>query len=345
MRPARAPFLGAARGLRLAVALLAALLAALASGGAAEAQTVFGVAGVPQSLGRARDYDATFALLRANGITAFFPTFQTVEQPAAASLGFEIDFLPPCTTESPAFSALRRHGIGLVVAADTIYPRGAPLPAADRDPLRALIACAGRERIHAVLSYDEPVHQGASEAEVERVYRRVKEVAADLPVLMVHAPMILDQPRYATAAGRKAYLGACARYSRHADVVGFDVYPIPRDIAKVTAPDGDGAAADHTEAIRGYTAWLRRAMPGKPLMMVLQGFSYVDQFEPAFLARIAGPGLIATVSPPSPGEIAEMVRLAVAGGAGTVFWWGPSLLRDAGSGPWPAILDASRTAR
>lgn len=341
MCSAYASFLGRARGLRLALALLGAV----ASGGDAGAQTVFGVAGVPQSLGRARDYDATFALLRANGITAFFPTFQTVEQPAAASLGFETDFLPPCTPESPAFSALRRQGVGLVVAADAIYPRGAALPAAERDPLRALIACAGREHIHAVLSYDEPVHQGASEAEVERVYRRVKEVAADLPVLMVHAPMILDQPRYATAAGRNAYLAACARYSRHADVVGFDVYPIPRDIAKVTAPDGNGAAADHAAAIRSYTAWLRRAVPGKPLMMVLQGFSYVDQFEPAFLARIAGPSVIAAVSPPSPEETAEMVRLAVAGGAGTVFWWGPSLLRDAGSAPWPAILDAARTAR
>ena len=313
--------------------------------GVVRAETVFGVAGIPKALGQSRDYDRIFALLKSGGVDAFFPMFQYVEQPAPQTLGFETDFLPPCAAQSPAFAALRRHGIGLVVSADLIYPLGQTLPALDGDPLRALIACAGRETIYGVLSYDEPVHQGVTEAQVEQVFRRVKAVDPTLPVMMVHAPLIVDQAPYATEAARRRYLQAVLRFSRFADMVGFDVYPIPRDIAKVTAPDSNGAVLGHAAAIRGYTAWLKREMPDRRLMMVLQGFSYVDQFEPDFLARIAGPATIAAIAAPTATEIAEMTRLSVEGGAEAVFWWGPSLVRDVGDKPWPEMMGVIRSLK
>lgn len=329
--------------------LIASMLLVLLGVGTARAEKaplpVFGVAGVPRELGTSRDYDRIFALLKASGIDTFLSTFQYVEHPAAKSLGFESDFLPPCSADGPGFAALRRHGIGLVVAADVIYPRGASLPPLAIDPLQSLIACAGRERIFAVLSYDEPVHQGVSEEETRQVYKRVKQIDASLPVLMVHAPMIVDQPAYATEAGRHRYLGAVARYSRNADIVGFDVYPIPRDIAKVCTPDSEGTVVGHATAIRGYTAWLRREVPGKRLMMVLQGFSYVDQFEPDFLAGIASASTIAAVKAPTGAELAEMLRLSIEGGAGMVFWWGPSLIRNAAAQPWPELLSVTRAMK
>src|SRR3712207_2444919 len=154
------------------------------------AQTMFGAAGVPKSLGQSRDYDRIFSELRAAGFKLFFPTFQYLEQPAAKSLGFEIDFLPPCSADAPAFAALRRHNIQLVVPGEMLYPTESPFPPFASDPLRALIACAGRNNILGVASYDEPAHQGTPESVLQRLHQRVKQVDPTLPVLMVHAAMV-----------------------------------------------------------------------------------------------------------------------------------------------------------
>ncbi|MCW6511345.1 hypothetical protein [Lichenifustis flavocetrariae] len=292
-----------------------------------------------------RDYPRMFGLLKSNRIEAFLPVFQYVEQPTSKTLGFESDFFPPCSPTSPGFAAVRQYGIKLVVAADVIYPRGQAMPPLDIDPLKTIIGCAGRENIYGVLSYDEPVHQGVSESDVQRVYQRVKAVDGTVPVLMVQAPMIADQPKFATAAGRNTYLQAVKIYSQYADIVGFDVYPVPREIAKVTSPDDKGAVVDHPATIAGYMAWLKRTLPGKRLMIVLQGFSYADEFDHGFLTRTFDAATIRAMAGPTAAQMTDMTRIAITGGADTVFWWGPSFVGTVSDPSWSAMTTAITTLK
>lgn len=308
-------------------------------------EVAFGVGGVPRPIAQTRDYDKIFGQLSAAGATVFFPTFQYREAPAPATLGFEVDFLAPCNGASAAFTALKKNKLRLLLVGDLIYPRAGAFPAMASDPLKALIACAGREQIYGVLTYDEPVHNGIDDGALKAVYERIKQIDATLPVLMVHAPIVLDREPHLTASGRAGYLDNVVRASRYADIVGFDIYPIPPSIAKIGSPASEGRIVGHAEAIRDYSDWLKQRVPDKKHWVVLQGFSYADQFSPmmvAFMRRVMD---LTAVRHPTAAELREMAEIAIAGDAVIVMWWGPSLLTDSGLPMWQSLLDTIRGLR
>ncbi|NCO86758.1 MAG: hypothetical protein GW886_09040 [Rhodobacterales bacterium] len=323
---------------RLMVALVASVFAVPQ---AAPAQD-FAAAGVPAPLGRTGDYDAIFATLHAAGITAFFPTFQFVEVPEPETLGREVDFMPPCHPDDPAFAAMRRHGIRLIAAASLLYDPDAPFPARAADPLAALIACTGRDGLLGILSYDEPGYSGISPDRTAALFAHVRDIAPDLPVLMVHGPLVIEPGRHDTAEAQRAYLDAVVAHSRHADIVGFSTYPVPPEVARMGAPGAGLAVVDHVTAARGYMQWLSRALPDTDRMAVLQVFNYADQVTPGLLARIAPAALRARLAPPNEAQLEQMARESIAGGAGLIIWYGANFAKTADDPGWLAMLAVSR---
>ncbi len=326
---------------RIPLLMLALLAGALAGPQAAPAQD-FAVAGVPEPLGRSGDYDAIFATLRAAGITAFFPTFQFVEAPEPETLGREVDFMPPCRPDDPAFAAMRRHGIRLIAAAHLLYDPDAPFPRRAADPLVALIACTGRDGLLGILSYDEPGYSGISPDRTAALFAHVRDIAPDLPVLMVHGPLVIEPGRHDTPDAQRAYLDAVVVHSRHADIVGFSTYPVPPDVALLGTPGTGMAVVDHVTAARGYMEWLESTLPDKDRMAVLQVFNYADQLTPDLLARIAPAALRARLAPPSEAELEDMARESIAGGAGLIIWYGANFAKTADDPGWVAMLAVSR---
>lgn len=326
--------------------VLAAAFAASAAGPCVSAEALpgdaplVGVAGVPRELGATRDYDRIFGLLARHGIGLFYPVFQYVEAPRSASLGFETDFVPPCRPDDPAFAAMRAHGVQLIVPAGLLYDRAMPLPPIDRDPLAELIACAGRDTIFGVLSYDEPAHAGVPPQATEALYARVKAVAKDMPVLMVHAPLRIQGDAPSEDPARLDYLAEVAEHSRHADIVGFDTYPIPTSIARVGAPDAGDRIMDEKTAVETYLEFIKRAAPGKRYLSVLQNFSPADQYAPALLALVP-PHLRAEARAPSRSEMATMLHEAVEHGASVVVWYGAGFTKTMDAPQWRGTLDLS----
>lgn len=314
----------------------------------AQSDVIVIAAGVPKPHGESGDYDHIFAELADAGVTVFLATSQYQEVPEPLSLGYEIDFLPPCTPESPAFAAMRKYGIRLIVPGQLLYAPG-QFPPLEDDPLLALIECAGEDGIFAVFSVDEPAHaaQDASDPErdVRELYARVKEVAPELPVMMVHAPLPVEiieddgAVRAPMQAEIDAYLQQVELFSAHADIIGFDVYPIPPDIAPVVAPGLGTSPVPYQEAIPAYLDWLNGIAAGRPVFMVLQGFSYERQLDAATAQQVADAGFVLRF--PSEDELREMACLTVTGG-GMVAWWGQSHLLAEDADFWTSLLNVSR---
>ena len=326
--------------LSLLLVVLALLLAPVTASGAADVD--FGTSGVPKALAKTRDYDRIFSGLKAAGIDVFFPTFQTQEAPTVKTLGLETDFLAPCSSDSPAFRAMRENGIRLLIPGELLYPGEGDFAPLDSDPLRALLECAGREGVYGVLNFDEPAHNGKDSSLSQRLYERVKQVDPSVPVIMVHAPIILDQDKHKTAEGRQAYLDEVARQSVFSDIVGFDVYPVPQEVAWIGSPTSGDQTVDHARGVKDYMDWIRQNVPGKKYFIVLQGFSYKDQYQP-FYFTLFGQHIADVVRPPTREETLEMARIGIENGASFVIWWGTSMLADEEDGPMAG--DPRRAAR
>ncbi len=307
---------------------------------AAGTEPLVGVAGVPYDLGATRDYDQIFGTLAGRGIDLFFPTFQYEEAPQTRSLGFESDFVPPCRWDDPAFLALRNSGVRLIVPASLLYDPGQPLPPIESDPLAALVACAGDGTLFGVLSYDEPAHNGIAPAATQALYDRIKTVAPDAPVLMVHAPLRvpLDAPSEDPAG--LEYLAKVQEHSRAADIVGFDTYPIPESMARVGAPDAGNRILGPETVVGAYLDFIAEAAPGKSYLAVLQNFSPADQYAPEALARIPQE-LRSRARPPSRAELDAMLHQAVGNGAGLVIWYGGGFTKSEDAPQWRDTLDVS----
>jgi hypothetical protein len=326
-------------GSRRALLLALSCLVAFGTVRAAEAEVqrpVYGVAGVPVDLGRSRDYETIFRQLASSGVELFFPTFLYQQLPAPRSLGFERDFAPPCRPDDPAFRALRETGMGLIVPASLLYAPDRPLPSLDDDPMAALVDCAGEGVVRGFLTHDEPVHAGVPEAAVEALYARIKQVAPDIPVMMVHAPMTTDtSPQF-----HLEYIEAVRSMSRHADIVGFDVYPVPGMIAKIVRPRSGTEVLEDAEAVRAYADLMRELAPERRHLMVLQNFAYADQFSS--MARTAFPSaLVAAARGPTEAELEAMARAAEEGGAEVIVWFGGAYTPSALAGHWRATLDVT----
>ncbi len=279
----------------------------------------FAAAGVPRSLAAARDYPALFRHLEENGIDLFFPTFQYAESPAPLSYGYEVDFLPPCRPDDPAFKALRDSGVKLILPGPMLMP-------GLRKALSEVMACAGGQ-VAAVSTFDEPVSQGVAFERVARLYDMVKEVDPTLDVLMVHAPIPNDNDEVPPAALRRAYLDSIRRYSEMADIIGFDIYPYPEVLVRIGAPDTGGDTQAASEVIAAYKSWLNENLPHKRHLMVLQGFALRDMFTDSD---------VAWGTAPDASQLAQM--LAQAGDSELIIWWGQAALTTPNQAPWPEIL-------
>ncbi|MZR32404.1 hypothetical protein [Sneathiella litorea] len=304
----------------------------------------FVIAGAPRSIVVDRNYEALFNLMRSNHIVGFFPTFQYQEIPEPKSFGFESDFLAPCSSNDASFKALRNADIKLVVPGELLYPDASILPLRNdrNDPLRQLIACVGRDNIYAVTNYDEAAYHGRPLVDVQRLYQQVKEVSADIPVLMVHGPLVMDMAQFSTSTKRARYLDNVVSFSQYADVVGFDVYPIPGIIAKLATPLSDGEIVASENTVDGYLQWMSENLPDKRKLMVFQGFAYSDMYEFEFLKSTVPLALRKIVRPPNSKELEDMVTAANQHGVEMIVWWGQAALRDASLAPWPDILKLAR---
>jgi hypothetical protein len=293
------------------------------------------MAGVPKYLGETRDYDLIFSTLAEAGVTAFLPTSQYQKLPEPLALDIDADFFPPCDFDGAPFAAMRKHGVKLLAAADVLYPPG-QFPPLDDDPLLKLIECAGDGQVWGVLSYDEPAWSGRNLDDVRVLYERVKQVAPDLPVLMAHAPRLIDGEPPAQAE-IDDYFNHVAEYSVYADMVGFDLYPIPPEIAAILAPGYGQKSVPYAAAFPAYLNWLSDTT-GKPVFMALQGFSYRHLVDDATAQQAEAAGFV--LRPPSSEELRTMACLTVNAGGG-IAWWGQSHLTAADTEFWTALLDVT----
>ncbi|WP_298259303.1 hypothetical protein [uncultured Litoreibacter sp.] len=302
------------------------------------------VAGSPVGSISDRNYARLFRELRANGISTYFPTFQFQEVPRPKSLGFETDFVAPCSPDDPAFQELRKSGVRLLIPGEFVYPDPhhiGHMPPAE-DPLTQIISCAGRDAIAGITNYDEAAFHGISLDAVAAFYARVKEIDPSLPVLMVHGPIITDKRSFRSKRRISAYLEKVTTYSEHADIVGFDIYPIPAMVAKIATPQSGGAQVTPDRVVQDYMAWINQALPNKRKLVVLQGFAYTNLYEATFLKANVPEAVRDAIKPPTPDEIAMMYNQASAAGAEMVVFWGTSSLPDSSTAPWPAILELGR---
>lgn len=298
------------------------------------------ISGVPADLGQKRQYAPLFSLLKTNGIDAFMPTFQYQEAPEAKSLGFEIDFLPPCSGSRHAFTALATTGTKLLMPAELLYPPGQTLPSLEKDPLKALLACLGRDALYGISNYDEAILNAIDSTALKAVYQRVKAIDNSIPVLMVHAPMLSDRALFNSTERQQRYLQNVIRYSRHADIVGFDVYPVPLALSKLIPATPVPELTD-ISVIESYLLWLKENLTDKKTLIVLQGFSYADLYEPDYLRRQLPPSIIDQLIAPSQSHIRQWLKLSERYKLHTVIWWGQALLANQQQAPWLDILTLS----
>ncbi|OGV57583.1 MAG: hypothetical protein A2283_07950 [Lentisphaerae bacterium RIFOXYA12_FULL_48_11] len=89
-------------------------------------------------------------------------------------------------------------------------------------------------------------------------YKKLKEIDADHPVWMNHAP--------------RNQLTQLTAFNEGADIVGCDIYPVP------FSPNvGHSDLVERSlAAVGAYTARMQQSAPGKPVWMVLQGFGWAD---------------------------------------------------------------------
>jgi hypothetical protein len=304
----------------------------------------FGVAGVPRDLAFQRNYNKIFRILVQNGITEFFPTFQYQEIPNPISYGYEKDFSAPCRADSKAFKALRNTNMKLLIPAEIVYPNPKKLRSVSgkNSPLAQIIACAGIENIAGITNYDEAVFQGVSIDSVRAFYTHAKSVAPSIPVLLVHGPIIMDKSVFNSARKRDRYLDKVIAFSAYADIIGFDVYPVPIGVSRVATPLSKGKHRTADKAIGEYMSWLNDAIPSKPKLMILQGFSYADMYESSFLKANISKELRDYVKPPIAQEIDAMVKQAQQKGVTKIIWWGQAALKNSTQAPWPDILRMGR---
>jgi len=304
------------------------------------------VAGIPKTVAETNDYDTIFRELKEAGVEGFFPLFLYEETPVPQSTGHERDFVPPCRSDSPAFKAMRMNNVKYIVPGEILYASNDDLPTITEDPLRHLINCAGRKAILGVLSYDEPIFNSITPEQAEKLYRRVKEIDSTIPVFLVNAPLPAtitenNTTRPITVEEVSWYFSEIRRYTKYADIMGFDVYPIPQRIAQTISPYRPvDEIADGQVVIADYLRWLKENSGNKPYFITLQAFSYKN-LGPVWLNNSTD----GAPWPTTP-ELQEMITVAKRGGASYIVWFGPSYLKTAEDELfWQKFLGVLRDSR
>lgn len=287
-------------------------------------------AGVPKPIGERANYDEMFAQLKAAGIDVFMPFSEYQEVPEPKTLSYEVDFYPQHKRSDAAKIALRKHDMKVLVPASILYGDGdAEMPPLQQDPLRRLIDWLGRKYVFGVYAIDEPVLQNTSASKCKAIYDRVKQVDRTLPVIMVHAsiPEGCD-----TSAKVSDYLEKVKVASQYADIVGFDVYPVPAHLMKVKSPySALDVYPPPARTVADYIRFLKEQLPGKQHIMILQAFSLRDQGHNALLATLYRDRR------PTKEELQSMAA-EVRRNHAILGWWGQSLLKKDGLAFWNDVL-------
>lgn len=299
----------------------------------AKTELSFLAAGVPKILGEKPNFEQIFHELKGAGITAFMPFSEYQELPESKSLIWEREFYPQYKTSDQAITALRKNGIKLLIPASILYAE-VNSAAKKTDPLKEVLAWAGRSNVFGVYSYDEPALQNEDASPTcKSLYARVKAVDATLPVIMIHSSI----PESATSKKDvETYLAKVRASSQFADIVGFDVYAIPADLLKVKGPySNPEKILNYSQALSEYIRWLKTNLPAKKHMMVLQAFCAEDQGHAALLAKMYGDRR------PTKTELNDMVKIVTQANV-SVGWWGQSLVKDLDTKFWNEVLSATK---
>lgn len=314
---------------------------------------IVGVAGVPKYLGETRNYDKIFKELRDNGFSTYMAFSQYSEHPKAKSLASDADFFPPCSPNDSQWKAMRDNNIKLIIPGYIIFADYFE-SLTPGDPLQELIDCIGRDLIFGVTNYDEPVGSlwdgSLTKHDLYTVYRKTKEVDPTIPVLMVHAPFYASNPvegldyLYPTSEERDKYFRLVKEASEYADIVGFDIYPIPLGFGGgLTSPSLDGKhITNFKSAIIDYLAWIKSEVPGKIYLVTLQGFNFAMQYEGDFVPDGVSMADIKTLRNPTFKELEGMAKGAIEGGALVLLWWGQTHITPQDASLWEDIKIVSK---
>jgi hypothetical protein len=143
-------------------------------------------------------------------------------------------------------------------------------------------------------------------------YALLRELDPRHPVWMNHAP--------------RNQLAQLAAFNEAADIVGCDIYPVPRSAYH----NHSDIALTTVAAVGAYTTRMQDAAPGKPVWMVLQGFGWSDLGErEQFLRR------------PTLEETRFMAYNAIVRGARGILYWGTYKI-EKDSQFWNDLLAAVR---
>jgi len=319
-------------------------LSAIALADQSETPPTILAAGAPRYLGETASDDAFFAELASANMISFLPIFQYQEVPESQSLPREVDYYPPCSPEEEPFRSMRLHGVKLVIPGNLLY--ASTLTPEEGDAyLHMLIECAGEGGIAGIFSVDEPALGNPDlderESQVRLLYERAKAIAPDIPIIMVHAPIVTETLtadgswRPISAEEASIYLQSVARLSLWADIVGFDLYIIPVDTAKISAPGYGIEIVDYSSAIPAYLDWLQTNLPDKETLIVLQGFAYAN--------LLGMDQSIDAVRRPTLDELSGMACVAWVSGVDHIGWWGQSLLGESDAALWNDIKSVSHS--
>jgi len=293
---------------------------------------VIGTAGIPIDLATSRDYDQIFKTLSDSGIDVFCPLTIYEEYPEVKSLGFENDFFPPpfgnATPE--IYDLAREYGIKIAFSADVMYPLGSDMPSAAQDPLLAIIDMGGRDIIHSIFNYDEPVLRGISATDSKAVFEHIKSIDPEIDVQQVHAPV-------GPEADPSDYLSSVLDHAAWADTVGFDVYPIYAQSGAQTPLSG-GQIVEPVQSLQEYVSWLDTNLADKKHVMVLQAFELADLFSDEALANFSSEELAVSRAPT---ELEMRAMLNAVSDVDSVYWFGPSLQESQSHSTWQGVLSVS----
>lgn len=129
-------------------------------------------------------------------------------------------------------------------------------------------------------------------------YKKLKSLTPDIPVWMNHAP--------------RNQIDQLAAFNEGADIVGCDIYPVPRHPA-VSHSDLDNALLT---SVADFTLRMQASAPWKPVWMVLQGFGWGD-IQPNRPERIRE-----ELRRPTWAESRFMAYDAIVRGATGILYWG-----------------------
>ncbi len=165
-----------------------------------------------------------------------------------------------------------------------------------------------------------PERQAALCAGMVQGYRKLRQMDADHPVWMNHAP--------------RNQVAQLAAFNEGADIVGCDIYPVP-----FSPQVGHSDLAERSlAAVGAYTARMQQAAPGKPVWMVLQGFGWAD------LRKNPTEEVRKDLRRPTLQESRFMAYDAIVRGARGILYWGTSYI-EKDSQLWKDLLTLARELR